>query len=259
MKRSIGQLLLVTNLIFSGLLFGQIYVTDSQVQGNWVDTTYIIQTNIEVASNATLTIAPGATIKFDGKYAFEVRGSLIANGTETDSIIFEPNDANTTNGSSWQGIKIRDNSWDYTHKVELSYFRISYASGNWPNAALVVYNKYSDNSGVDSVMISHGEIHGSSQMGVNIYSNRRDTNYGLPGTKPYVHLSNLNIHNNGQQGIRVEYNYDADIKMDSLNVHNNNQTGVDLNYNYDNTMISIDSLRSANNSGHGLYLSLIHI
>ena len=33
MKRSIGQLLLVTNLIFSGLLFGQIYVTDSQVQG----------------------------------------------------------------------------------------------------------------------------------------------------------------------------------------------------------------------------------
>jgi len=162
MKRSIGQLLLVTNLIFSGLLFGQIYVTDSQVQGNWVDTTYIIQTNVQVASNATLTIAPGATIKFDGNYNFEVRGSLIANGTETDSIIFEPNDANTTNGSSWQGVKIRDNSWDYTHKVELSYFRISYASGGWPNAALVVYNKYSDNSGVDSVMISHGEIHGSS-------------------------------------------------------------------------------------------------
>ena len=81
MKRSIGQLLLVTNLIFSGSLFGQIYVTDSQVQGSWVDTTYIIQTNINISSNSTLTIAPGATIKFDGNYAFEVRGSLIANGT----------------------------------------------------------------------------------------------------------------------------------------------------------------------------------
>ena len=102
MKRSIGQLLLFTNLIFSGLLFGQIYVTDSQVQGNWVDTTYIIQTNIEVASNDTLTIAPGATIKFDGNYSFQVRGSLFANGTETDSIIFEPNDPNNTSGSGWK-------------------------------------------------------------------------------------------------------------------------------------------------------------
>ena len=54
MKRSIGQLLLVTNLIFSGLLFGQIYVTDSQVQGSWVDTTYIIQTNINISSNSIL-------------------------------------------------------------------------------------------------------------------------------------------------------------------------------------------------------------
>ena len=254
MRNAMSQVLLITNLLFSSLLFGQIYVTSQQVEGNWVDTTYIVQTNIEVYSNDTLTIAPGATIKFDGNYSFQVRGSLFANGTETDSIIFEPNDPNNTSGSAWQGIKIRDNSWDYTHKVELSYFRISYASGNWPSGSLVVYNKYSDNSGVDSVMISHGEIHGSSQVGVNIYSNRRDTNNGLPGTKPYVHLSNLNIHNNGDRGIRVEYNYDADIKMDSLNVHNNNQIGVDLSYNYDNTMISIDSLRSANNGTHGFWL-----
>ncbi len=254
MRNAMSQFLLITNLLFSSLLFGQIYVTSQQVEGNWVDTTYIVQTNIEVYSNDTLTIAPGATIKFDGNYYFYVRGSLFANGTETDSIIFEPNDANTTNGSSWQGIKIKDNSWDYSHKVELSYFRISYAGGNWPPAALVVYNKESNNSGVDSVMISHGEIHGSSQEGVNIRDNRRNPNYGLPGTKPYIHLSNLNVHNNSQRGIRAEYNYEVEIKMDSLNVHNNNSTGVDLYYNHDNSMISIDSLRSANNNGLGLHI-----
>ena len=76
-------------------------------------------------------------------------------------------------------------------------------------------------------MISHGEIHGSSQIGVNIRDNRRHTTYGLSGTKPYFHLSNLNVHNNGQQGIRVEYNYEVEIKMDSLIVINNNNTVVD--------------------------------
>ncbi|MEC7935565.1 MAG: hypothetical protein VX922_05175, partial [Candidatus Neomarinimicrobiota bacterium] len=98
MRNAMSQFLLITNLLFSSLLFGQIYVTSQQVEGNWVDTTYIVQTNIEVYSNDTLTIAPGATIKFDGNYSFQVRGSLFANGTETDSIIFEPNDPNNTSG-----------------------------------------------------------------------------------------------------------------------------------------------------------------
>ena len=89
MHKATSQVLLITNLLFSSLLFGQIYLTNSTVEGNWVDTTYIVQSNIHVNNGDTLTIAPGATIKFDGNYVFEVRGSLFANGTETDSIIFE--------------------------------------------------------------------------------------------------------------------------------------------------------------------------
>ena len=253
MRNAMSQFLLITNLLFSSLLFGQIYLTNPNVEGNWVDTTYIVQSNIHVYNGDTLTIAPGATIKFDGNYVFQVRGSLFANGTETDSIIFEPNDPNNTSGSAWQGIKIRDNSWDYTHKVELSYFRISYASGNWPSGSLVVYNKYSDNSGVDSVMISHGLIHNANNSGVQVYGNRRDTNYGLAGTKPYVHLSNLHIHSCNERGLYIEYNYETEIKIDSLNIHDNNQEGVAYSYNYDNTMVSIDSIRLVNNYT-GLYV-----
>ena len=53
MRNAMSQFLLITNLLFSSLLFGQIYVTSQQVEGNWVDTTYIVQTNIKLYSNDT--------------------------------------------------------------------------------------------------------------------------------------------------------------------------------------------------------------
>ena len=45
----------------------------------------------------------------------------------------------------------------------------------------------------------------------------------------------------------------AEIGIRILNFHDNNQEGVALNYNYDNTMVSIDSIRLVNNYT-GLYV-----
>jgi hypothetical protein len=127
-------------------------------------------------------------------------------------------------------------------------------NGNWPQGALVVYNTGSHQAGVDSSILSHGLIHNSSSRGVSVYSNRRDTNYGQTGTKPYVHLSNLHIHSHQEDGLRIDHNYETEIKVESLNVHDNNNDGVEIYYNYDNTTVSIDSLRSVNNSRFGLYV-----
>ena len=206
MRNAIGNIFLIMNFIFSSLLLGQITVPNGYYSGTWGgDTTYHVTGDVYVNHGDTLTIGAGAHIKFQGNYEIEVRGSLIANGTETDSIIFEPYDANSTSNGQWSGIKFQDYSNQYTSKSELSYFRISYGgNGNWPQGAVVVYNKQSDLSGVDSVMISHGLIHNSSDRGVSVYSNDRNINYGLAGTKPYVHLSNLHIHSHQGEGLRID-------------------------------------------------------
>ena len=256
MRLAIGQLFLITNLVFSTLLLGQITVPSGYYSGTWAgDTTYIVTGDVLVNHGETLNIGAGAIVKFQGNYMIRVEGSLFANGTETDSIIFEPYDANSTSNGQWGGIKFYHYSSQHTSKSELSYFRTSYGgNGNWPQGAVVVYSKGSDESGVDSTIIRHGLIHNSSERGVSIQSNRRDTNSGLAGTKPYVHLSNLHIHSHQQDGIRIDNNYETEIKIDSLNVHGNNNDGVEINYNYDNTMISIDSLRSVDNNQRGLYV-----
>ena len=181
MRHAIGNIFLITNLIFSTLLFGQITVPGGVYHNvTWTDTTYIVTGDIYVGHGNTLTIEAGAHIKFQGDYRFHVEGSLIANGTVTDSIIFEPYDANATSNGQWGGLKFLYHSWDQTSKVELSYFRTSYGgNGSWPNGAVAVYNKESDQSGIDSVMISHGLIHNSSNRGVWVYNNGGSNNYDL--------------------------------------------------------------------------------
>ena len=260
MRHAIGNVFLITNLIFSTLLFGQITVPNGYYSGTWAgDTTYVVTGDVYVNHGQTLTIGAGAVIKFQGNYMMRVEGSLFANGTVTDSIIFEPYDANATSDGQWGGLKFLNHSYNQTSKVELSYFRTSYGgNGSWPNGAVAIHYKQSDQSGIDSIMISHGLIHNSSDRGVWVYNNG-GYNYNLedelvPGGKPYIHLSNLHIHSNSQHGIDVENNYDSEIRMDSLNVHDNAQHGVDISYNYNGTRISIDSLRSVENSVHGLYI-----
>ncbi len=62
---------------------------------------YCIDVAVQIAS---LTINPGVTVKFRGDYSFEVLGTLIAIGTEQDSITFTRPDS----VSGWQGIYFHD-------------------------------------------------------------------------------------------------------------------------------------------------------
>lgn len=65
--------------------------------------------SIYVESDDTLRIVPATTINFDGPYPFNIYGLLLAEGTESDSIIFTTD--TTANPSRWRGIQIdNDNS-----------------------------------------------------------------------------------------------------------------------------------------------------
>jgi predicted outer membrane repeat protein len=63
---------------------------------------YRVGGSISVNSGATLRILPGTTFLFGGPFSFEIRGTLLAEGTQNDSILF------TTDGplpEPWRGLR----------------------------------------------------------------------------------------------------------------------------------------------------------
>ena len=221
------------------------------VEGTWLsDSTYIVTGDVYVNYDDTLTIEPGVVVKFNGNYGLTVYGSLFANGAAGDSIIFEPYDMTSTYNGMWKGIKMQYSSSTWPSKIELSYFRTSYGGNNsWPNGAVAVYDKRSYSDGIDSITVSHGEIHNSSYNGVYVYGNDGTADYG----QVYVSMGNLWVHDNNNTGFEISQNHWTDITLDSLNIHDGSSHGMYLGYNYDYTEISVDSARIADNANDGLY------
>lgn len=69
-----------------------------------VNSPYIVTGDIVVFPGKTLTIQPGVKVKFDGWYNIEIRGTLVAIGTITDSILFISNIS--LSKSAWDKINI---------------------------------------------------------------------------------------------------------------------------------------------------------
>jgi hypothetical protein len=93
----------------------QTVIPPGDVSGTWMLTgsPYQVQGDIQIPDGSTLTIEPGVTVEFQGHYALNVQGRLLAIGTVTDSIIFTVND--TTGFSQpdtilggWNGIQFID-------------------------------------------------------------------------------------------------------------------------------------------------------
>ncbi len=131
-------LALNTNIHFST---GQTIISGGEASGIWSEAKapYVIQGNVVVPRDSTLRIGPGVRVEFDGYYGIEVRGRLLAAGTEMDSIFFTVTDTtgfgerDTTLGG-WNGILFEnlDQSQDSS---KLRYCRFEYGkavAASWP-------------------------------------------------------------------------------------------------------------------------------
>jgi parallel beta-helix repeat protein len=126
--RTLAVILLAAAIFFP--LTG--YATDvSGYQwGTWTreNSPYNVVGKVTVPPESTLVIEPGVVVNFQGHYKFKVDSSatLLAVGTETDSIYFTTDDTAT----GWNGIYFR-----YASDASvLSYCRLEYgkARGSWP-------------------------------------------------------------------------------------------------------------------------------
>ena len=84
-------------------------IYEGNVSGIWEpeNSPYNINGDIKIPADSLLTILPGVAINFVDHYSFTIEGTLIAEGTESDSIAFSSENHDT----GWDGIYIKnDNS-----------------------------------------------------------------------------------------------------------------------------------------------------
>ncbi|MBE0572834.1 MAG: T9SS type A sorting domain-containing protein [Ignavibacteriaceae bacterium] len=108
-------LLVVLLIILPSLTLSQTYIPPGDVSGIWLvnNSPFYIQGDITIPNDSSLIIEPGVLVEFQGYYALNVQGRLLANGTETNNITFTIDDTtgfynpDTTQGG-WNGIQFID-------------------------------------------------------------------------------------------------------------------------------------------------------
>lgn len=115
-------------ILATTIVSSQTNIPGGNVSGTWVvsGSPYLIEGEITVPSDSTLTIEPGVEVNFQGHYKLIVNGFLEAIGTESDSILFTTAD---TNG--WHGIRFLD-APDSSH-LSFCIIKHGHASGVSPD------------------------------------------------------------------------------------------------------------------------------
>jgi len=91
------------------LYYGTVVNISGNVFGNWTkNNIYLVNSDIVIPQNNTLTIEPGTVIKFNGKHSLTANGCLEAIGNQNSKILFTSNNSNPSAGQ-WKGIYILNN------------------------------------------------------------------------------------------------------------------------------------------------------
>ncbi len=105
-------------VFFSASGLGQTYLS-GVLSGNLEAGDYLVNGDLWVNDGETLTIQPGARLTFTGYYGFRIFGTLTAEGTQADSVIFE-NDPQNPDG--WHGLRFEGTG---SSASTLAYCRVS--------------------------------------------------------------------------------------------------------------------------------------
>ncbi|MDP6750241.1 MAG: hypothetical protein QGH37_25150, partial [Candidatus Poribacteria bacterium] len=126
-------LVLVSTLVLAATDVGGLIDTDT----TWAlaGSPFTLSTSVLVADGTTLTIAAGSVIKITGDVGFQINGTLIARGTSTSPIVFEP--ASGTTAGSWGSVNFSDSSVDavldanedYTSGSVMEYCQLKFGGG----------------------------------------------------------------------------------------------------------------------------------
>jgi len=228
-------LLFVSFLSFS--TFAQTTIYGPYVSGNWhkTDSPFLIEGDITVHQDSSLTIESGVEVVFQNEYSFIVNGIFHANGIEGDSILFTV--ADTTGYSSgsyigWNGITVNYNI-SFVNDAILEYCIIEYSKSN--GIACVE---------VSSDLLHHSVIRYNSQNGINVccYS--------------FLTLNNIEVINNKGSGI---YIHQGSVSINNFDISHNEGRGLSVNNESFTDWLSLNNgtIRNNNNGGISLYMAMV--
>jgi len=215
-------------ILSTALLSAQTQIAAGPVLGTWTqaNSPYVVNGNIDIPINSSLTIEPGTSVYFTDQYEFNVHGQLLAEGSETDSILFfsdslgrrlrPPYDLEYPFGF-WYGITFH--ATDSTNQASsvLKYCRISYAYERWIDTgnASRVFNRtfggglifYKSKIDISNTRVDHSYLSGSSITG--IYSS------GLIDSTSIVDAGKVELLHSNVDIINSHFEQSNGIELDS--------------------------------------------
>jgi hypothetical protein len=93
-----------------------------EISGTLTSGIYMVTGDIIVPAGDSLIIEPGTFLRFKQDCSFIIRGSIYANGTVNDSIVFERFDVDNT----WKGIRLVNT--EYSDNSEFTYVQVKNSS-----------------------------------------------------------------------------------------------------------------------------------
>lgn len=129
---------LIFCFVFVSLSHTQTTISEGEVSGSWKKSLspYQVTGNIHIPNGLTLFIEPGVKVEFQGHYQLKVEGSLRAEGTISDTILFTASDTSgfsspDTSLGGWYGIRIYDND-PGNDSTKLAFCRLEYGKAIGP-------------------------------------------------------------------------------------------------------------------------------
>jgi hypothetical protein len=267
MKNLIYITLFSITILFS-TSFAQINVS-GDVSGTWNADTVFVDGNISVPLNQTLTIEPGTIVYFTGEYEFNVYGTLIAEGTETDSIFFASDfheiDTWPYYAGFWYGIVFHSTDENGQTPSSLNYCNLKYAYPVWLEemtnrygGGLVFYKSQINVSnttftdcqdddltrGVFSAIYSEGNINGLSFLKTDSFDYKAGT---LTLLSSEVTVDNLFMYE--AYGVYID---SSNVEINNSNLDNCSPYAQHGSVNAVNSEVGMTNCEITNNNGIGI-------
>jgi len=237
------------------------------VSGNWFLDTIRIVGDIYIPKNSTLTINPGTYVYFTGEYKFDVYGTLIARGTETDSIFFCSDSLGEISSypyyaGFWYGITFHSTDENGQTPSSLDYCNIKYAFPTWLDEASTQFNSrfggglvfYKSTIDVSNTKLYDCYDSGSFGGGVftSIYSSGNIQNVSMVKSGSMTLLSsNVNIESlNTNSGFGF-YSDSSKVKIKN-SIFNNSSQYTGRGVHSENSEVEMTDCKISNYTGDGI-------
>ncbi len=270
MRCKIIILFILFQVFITNFLIADTHIPPGDVSGTWTidGSPYIVDGYVIVPVDSTLIIEPSVFVIFSTNNGLRIKGKLISEATENDSIVFTVQDTTNNTGIGFYHTDITDQD-----SSKISYSIFEHVGVHFDKSSNIVFQK----SRVSKCMAYGGvhfdEVSCPTLMDVTI-SNNSSTSYGggiycTDGSCP--RLKNVTVVGNNPNGIWCSYNSDPIIENSNIidntgmgicctyysgtslynvTISGNSQGGV-ISCSYGNSNIIIENSKICNNSGGG--------